>query len=222
MAENGSLDWDFLKKTLYAAVVSDVLDSLGVTRRVPSAPLLQVSGSREYPLIGRCKTTLWADMAHEDPKPYALELRAVDSCRPGEILIAAAGGSTRSALWGELLSTASMRTGCQGAIVDGLVRDQKKMEAIGFTVFCRGSSPLDSRDRQRVIDLDVAVEIGSARVCPGDLVIADADGLVFIPREVEGEVLKKALEKAIAENTVRDAIRGGLSATDAFAKYGVL
>lgn len=173
-------------------------------------------------LIGRCKTTLWAEMAHEDPRPYELELKAVDSCQPDDVIIAAAGGSTRSGLWGELLSTAARRSGCVGVIVDGAVRDVVKMAAMGFAVFARGTSPYDSRDRNRVIDVDVAVEIDGVRFGPGDLVVADVDGVVVVPRSVEGEAIAAAWEKVNAENVVRDAIAGGMGAGEAFKKYGVL
>ena len=110
-------------------------------------------------LIGRCKTTLWADMAHEDPQPYELELRAVDTCQPDDVLIGAAGGTFRSGLWGELLSTAARRAGCAGAIIDGAVRDVAKMTKMGFPIFARGTCLSDSKNRNRVIDLDVPVEI---------------------------------------------------------------
>jgi regulator of RNase E activity RraA len=91
-----------------------------------------------------------------------------------------------------------------------------------FTVYARGRSPYDSKDRQRVIDLDVPVEIDGVRFSPGDLVVADEDGVVVVPRAVEEEVVRRAWEKVHAENQVRDAIRGGLSATEAFARFGVL
>ena len=173
-------------------------------------------------LVGRCKTTLWTEMAHEDPRPYELELQAVDSCLPDDVLIAAAGGSMRSGLWGELLSTAARRSGCVGAIVDGAVRDVVKMTGMGFPVFARGTSPYDSRDRNRVIDVDVPVEIDGVRFSPGDLVIGDADGIVVVPRAVEAEAIQAAWDKVHAENVVRDAIADGMTATETFKKYGVL
>jgi 4-hydroxy-4-methyl-2-oxoglutarate aldolase len=173
-------------------------------------------------LVGRAKTTLWADMAHPDPQPYELELAAVDSCQPDDVLIAAAGGSMRSGLWGELLSTAARRSGCVGAIVDGAVRDVAKMTKMGFPIWARGTCLYDSKDRNRVIDIDVPVEIDGVRIAPGDLVVADIDGVVVVPREVEADVIRRAWEKVNAENTVRDAIAGGMSATAAFKKHGVL
>lgn len=209
-----------MRERLYSAVVCDALDKLGLRSQSPRVPIkpLTVPGV----LIGRCKTTLWAEMAHEDPRPYELELKSVDTCRPDDVLIAAAGGSMRSGLWGELLSTAARRSGCVGVIVDGAVRDVVKMTAMGFPVFAHGTSPYDSRDRNRVIDIDVPVEIDGVLFSPGDLVIADADGIVVVPQAVEAEAITAAWEKVNAENVVRDAISGGMTAGEAFKKYGVL
>ena len=171
---------------------------------------------------GRAKTTLWMDIDHEDHHPYELELRAVDECQPGELIVAAASGSTRSGVWGELLSTAARARGCVGALVDGLVRDVVKMNQLGFSVFARGTSPRDSLHRQRVVAIDVEVEIGGVKIDAGDLLFADADGVVVVPQAVETEVLEKAWEKVSAENRVRDEIRAGMKASDVFRKYGVL
>lgn len=209
-----------LRERLYAAVVCDALDQLGFRNQSPRIPMRPLTTGGV--LLGRCKTTLWADMAHEDPRPYELELQAVDSCRADDVIIAAAGGSLRSGLWGELLSTAARRAGCVGAIVDGAVRDTQKITAMGFPVFARATCVYDSRDRNRVIDVDIPVEIDGVRFAPGDLVIADSDGIVVVPQQVEEAVIQRAWDKVQAENVVRDAIAGGMSAGEAFAKYGVL
>ncbi len=209
-----------MRKSLYSAVVLDALDSLGYRNQSPRVSLrpLTVDGL----LVGRCKTTLWADMFHEDLRPYELELRAVDTCRPDDVLIAAAGGSVHSALWGELLSTASRNGGCVGAIVDGAARDVASMRLMKFPVFARSTSAYDSLHRQRAIDLDIPVEIAGVRFCPGDLVFADLDGVVVVPRAVEADAIQRAWQKVHAENAVRDSIRGGMKAGEAYAKYGVL
>lgn len=209
-----------IRRSLYSAVVCDSLDSLGFRNQ---SPLLQLKPQTGVPMVvGRCKTTLWTDMAHEDPKPYELELIALDACRPDDVLIAAAGGSMRSGIWGELLSTAARNSGCVGTIVDGAVRDVAKMTAMKFPVFARGTCIYDSMNRQRVIDIDVSVEIAGVRFCPGDLVIADLDGVVVVPRAVETQVIAKAWKKVHDENVTRDAIRGGMKAVAAYKKYGVL
>jgi 4-hydroxy-4-methyl-2-oxoglutarate aldolase len=211
---------DQMRQSLYSAVVCDALDAEGLTRQSPRVPLRPLTTAGV--LVGRCRTTLWADMAHADPRPYELELRAVDSCRPDDVLIAAAGGSMRSGIWGELLSTAARNAGCVGAIVDGAVRDQGRMRAMGFPIFARGGCIYDSKDRQRVLDLDVPVEIDGVVFTPGDLVFADEDGVVVVPRHIEDTVIRRAWEKANAEDRVRAAIDGGMKATNAFATFGVL
>lgn len=209
-----------MRESLYSAVVSDALDTLGLRNQSPRVPLRPMTG--DVLVVGRCKTTLWADMFHEDPRPYELELKAVDSCQPDDVVIAAAGGSVHSALWGELLSTASRNSGCIGAIVDGAVRDVDKIRQLGFPIFARATSVYDSLHRQRAIDLDVPVEIAGVRFCPGDLVFADLDGIVVVPHEVEAEAIARAWQKAHTENAIRDAIRGGMKAGEAFNKFGVL
>jgi 4-hydroxy-4-methyl-2-oxoglutarate aldolase len=211
---------DMIRQSFYSAVVADALDGLGWRNQSPRMSLQPLTVDRV--LVGRCKTTLWADMFHADPQPYALELQAVDACRPDEVLIAAAGGSQHSGVWGELLSTASRNRGCVGAIIDGAARDVQKMRDMGFPVFARGTCVYDSKDRQRVIDVDVPVEIAGVRFCPGDLVIADRDGVVVVPQSIEAETIRRAWEKVHAENLVRDAIRNGMLATTAYRTYGVL
>jgi regulator of RNase E activity RraA len=211
---------DMMRQSLYSAVVCDALDAAGFPRQSPRVPLRPMTTTTI--LVGRCKTTLWADMAHADPKPYELELAAVDGCQPDDVLIAAAHGSTRSGIWGELLTTAVRNRGCVGAIIDGMVRDLAKIRAMQFPVHARGTCMYDSKDRQRVIDVDVPVEIDGVVFSPGDLVFADEDGVVVVPRAVEEQVIAAAWEKVHAENQVRDAIRAGMTATDAFRKFGVL
>ena len=209
-----------MRQSLYSAVVSDALDAMGYPHQSPRVPLLPITG---IPLlIGRCRTTLWADMAHPDPRPYELELQAVDSCRPDDVLVCAAGGSMRSGIWGELLSTAARNSGCIGAIIDGAVRDVAKMTLMEFAVFARGTCVYDSLHRQRVIDVDVPVQIDGVTFSPGDLVIADRDGVVVVPQAVERDAIKRAWDKVHAENITRDAIKDGMKAVAAYQKYGVL
>ena len=209
-----------MRTSLYTAVVSDALDGLGYKRQSPRLPLRPFTGTGL--LVGRCKTTLWADMAHVDTRPYELELKAVDECQPDDVLIAAACGSVRSGIWGELLTTAALNGGCVGAIIDGAIRDVGKIRAMNFPVFARDTCVYDSLNRQRVVDIDILIELDGVAFHPGDLVFADEDGVVVVPQVVENEVVRRAWDKVNAENVVRDAIRNGLKSTEAFKKYGIL
>ena len=211
---------DMMRSDLYSAVVADALDGLGYSHQSPRLQLRPYTTTSL--LVGRCKTTLWEELDEVDPSPYELELKAVDECQPDDVLIAAAAGSLKSGIWGELLSTAANNSGCVGAIVDGAVRDVQKMRAMKFAVFARGTSVYDSQDRQRVIAVDTDVEMDGVTFSAGDLVLADEDGVVVVPQAIEAAAISAAWSKVHAENVTRDAIRDGMKATAAYKKYGVL
>lgn len=210
-----------IRKQLSVPLICDALDALGYGSQSPRLPIGPVTVSPGL-LFGIAKTMLWADMAHVDPEPYKLELAAIDSCEPNNVIVCAAGGSMRSGIWGELLSIVAQHRGCAGAIVDGAVRDVGKMTELGFSVYARGKCPYDSKNRQRVIDFDVTVELDGVQVHPGDLIAADVDGIVVIPKAIAKSVIEAAWDKVHAENKVRDAVSAGVSGTEAFQRYGVL
>lgn len=211
---------EVIQNVLYSAVISDALDSLGYRNQSPAIDFK--SYSQVQKLVGRCRTTLWADMYHDDPNPYKLELEAVDNCEQGDIMVSAAGGSVRSGIWGELLSTAARNSGCVGVIVHGAIRDIAQMRKMNFPVFATATCVYDSLNRQRVIDIDVPVEIGGVTFIPGSLIFCDEDGIVVIPPNVEVETIERAMKKVNAENITRDEIKNGMKATDAYIKYGIL
>lgn len=217
---NQPITLPMMRKTLYTAVICDALDALGFRRQ--ALPVSFPPRTGVVRLVGRCKTTLWAETDWELPNPYELELLAVDTCFPDSVFIAAAGGSRRSGIWGELLSTAAANRGCVGAIVDGAVRDVAAMTAMNFPVFSRAVSPCDSKDRQAVVDMDVPVTIEGLVFHPGDLVFADEDGIVVVPRAVEEEAVRRAWAKVHAESVARQAIRNGMKISEAYRQYGVL
>ncbi|MEM6553580.1 MAG: RraA family protein [Planctomycetota bacterium] len=202
------------------AAVADALDMVGLRSQCPRVPLPARSGVTR--VLGRCRTTLWDDLEGTDPRPYELELEAVDSCQPGDVLIAAATGSHASGIWGELLSTAARNAGCVGVIVDGGVRDTAKMREMRFPCFARHLCPYDSQHRQRVIDYGCPVQIGETTFHNGDLVIADQDGVVVIPQDVEEQVIDLTIQKMDDENHARQAILNGMPAVEAYDRFGVL
>ena len=171
---------------------------------------------------GRARTIAWSDVYHIDADPYAMEIEAVDSILAGEVLVVSTQESKRNAPWGELLSTAARARQARGAIVDGLVRDVKKIEELGFPVFASGIKPVDSKGRGIVVDYNVPVECGGVTVNPGDLVFADYDGVVVIPQDLAGETLRLAEEKAGLENHARAELMEGSYLRDIYKKYGVL
>lgn len=205
---------------LYTAVISDSCDALGFMQQALGPEIRPVDET--LALVGRAKTVLWSDAYHVPANPYEGEIRAVDSIRPGDVVVMATGASTRNAPWGELMSTACVQRGGRGAVTDGLIRDVRRIRMLGLPVFAAGYKPVDSRGRGLVIAHDVPVEISGVRIESGDLVVGDLDGVVIVPRAIEREVLELAYQKTIAENHTREELEQGSLLADVYAKYGVL
>lgn len=205
---------------LYTAVISDALDQLGYWNQVMREHLRPISSACRF--AGWARTIAYADVYHVPEDPYGKEIEAVDSILTGEVVVISTGGSKRNAPWGELLSTAALARGARGAVVDGLVRDVKKIEELGFPVFAAGIKPVDSKGRGIVIDCNVPVECAGVLVHPGDLVVADFDGVVVVPSGIVDEVLRLARDKAGRENHSRAELMRGAYLRDVYDKYGVL
>ena len=146
---------------------------------------------------------------------------ALDQLEEGDVYLAS-GGEMRCAYWGELLTATARTRGATGAVINGFHRDTPQMLSQNFPVFSRGRYAQDSSVRTQVVNFRCDIEVGGVSVHPGDLVFGDIDGVLIIPHAVEDEVIGKALEKARGEKLVRKAIEGGMSATQAFAEFGIL
>jgi len=208
-----------INERLYTAVLGDVLDALGYYHQFLPAgirPMLP-----EMRVAGRAMPVLVADVFGPQSKPFGLLTEALDSLRPGEVYIGR-GATAQAAMWGEILTATAQARGAVGAVVEGYHRDSVKVLGQRFPVFSAGSYAQDSSPRTIVRDFGVPIEVGGVRIRPGDIVVGDIDGVLVIPAEVEEEVVARAIEKASAESLVRIAIEGGMSATEAFATYGVL
>jgi regulator of RNase E activity RraA len=107
-------------------------------------------------------------------------------------------------------------------VCDALVRDCKKIMAMRFPVFTAGIRPLDSKGRGRVTAYDVPIQCGDVTVHPGELIMADFDGVVVIPRDVEERTIQLATENVTAENSTRRELLKGRSLRDVFNEFGVL
>ncbi|MBV9036603.1 MAG: RraA family protein [Acidobacteriaceae bacterium] len=209
-----------IETTLYTAVLSDALDEVGIRDRAMREYLRPIAPDIVF--AGWARTILCMDIHYIPEDPYTLEIQAVDSILPGEVVVVGTGASVRNAPWGELLSTAAMARGARGAVVDGLIRDVKKILNLGFPVFASGMKPVDSRGRGLVVDYNIPVECGGVTVTPGDLIVADFDGVVTIPASAVDEVVRLATDKVSRENSSRAELMSGKYLRDVFNKYGVL
>ena len=216
------------RRELFTAVVGDIMDKLGARRQFLPPQIRPLHP--EMVTIGRAMTVLEADVFEEWPsggrnelltKPFGLMLEALDDLKLDEVYVCT-GASPSYALWGELMSTRAMMCGAAGAIVDGYSRDTRGILALDFPTFSIGPYAQDQAPRGKVIDFRVPLQIGDARINPGDIVFGDIDGVCVVPREMESEVFAGALEKVRGEKTVRKAIERGMSAKAAFEKYGIM
>lgn len=209
-----------LEQQLYTAVISDVLDEMGYRDQVMTADLRPIA---DRPLVvGRARTILAVDYYEPLDEPYGIELQFVDSLRPGDIVVAGTNQSVRNGLWGELLSTASQCRGARGAIIDGYVRDVRKIRSLGFPVWATGTKPVDSAGRGKSIAFDCRILCGGVHVQPGDIIFADDDGVIVIPGDLAEEVVRKASVKVAAEDSTRTDLLAGMSLSEVFRRRGVL
>lgn len=136
---------------------------------------------------------------------------AIGRCRPGDVLVAT--GSGEFGYWGEILSAAARRAGVAGIVIDGHVRDIDAIEDLGFPVYGRGTA------LRKTAKLDAGlhggtITVGAARVSDGDLVVADRDGVVFVPSGESDSVLVRAQEIAMLEDGFLNAVLGGATTTE--------
>jgi regulator of RNase E activity RraA len=204
---------------LSTPLVGDILDSLGRTQQFlppaikPLRPGLDV--------VGRAMPVVTTEVSGPQPRAFGLLTEALDQLQPGEVYLVDGGGAPCAA-WGEILTETARMRGAVGAVVHGYHRDTPKVLAREWPVFSHGAFAQDASVRSAVTAYRVGIEIGGVAIEPGDLVVGDVDGVVIVPRDVEDEVLTRALEKASTENAVLAAIRAGMSSSAAYDEYGVL
>ncbi len=212
----------WIRKHVYVPVVSDILDELGHTHQAMHHRLRPLNPD-DCTIVGRARTLRWMQtdyVVEEDP--YGKEIDAIDSLRPGDVVVHATDYSGTIAPWGELMTTVCTVRGAVGCVCDALVRDCKRIMAMRFPVFHAGIGPLDSKGRGLVVDYDVPVRCGEVLVRPGDLIFADYDGVVSIPQAVEEDVLDRAMEKVGKENLTRKELQEGKTLREVYNKYRVL
>jgi regulator of RNase E activity RraA len=208
--------------------VGDAMDKVALQHQFLPPQIQPIR--QDMVVIGRAMPVLSVDVFAERitgsanalmDKSFGLMLEALDDLRRNEVYVNT-GSSPRHALWGELMSMRARKLGSRGAVLNGYVRDTKAILDMNFPTFGFGSYGQDSAPRCKVVDFRIPVEIGSVRVCPGDILFGDIDGVLVVPAEAGTEVFIRALEKVRGEKLVRKAIEEGISAVEAFGKYGIM
>lgn len=208
-----------MKDKLYTPVVGDILDGMGYYHQFLPQGIRPLRDDMK--LAGKAMTVLMIDVYGPQKKPFGYLTQCLDQLEKNEIYVAT-GGTKRCAYWGELLTATAKTRGGAGAVLNGWHRDTPQVLSQDWPVFSCGCYAQDSSVRTQVTDYRCRIEIGDVTITDGDLIFGDVDGVLVIPKAVAEEVIEKALIKASGEKVVRAAIEGGMSATQAFAKYGIL
>ncbi|MGJ7546282.1 RraA family protein [Variovorax sp. LT1R16] len=197
---------------LDTATLSDALDRLGVVGQCHAV----MPVSPQFRLAGRAWTLQYGPAA----KPAGTVGDYLDDLEPGTVVVLDNRGRTDATVWGDILTELAHRKGIAGTVIDGINRDAALCLELNYPVYSRGHWMRTGKDRVQVEATQVPVSIGGARVCPGDLLRGDADGVVVIPKALEDEVLAVAEHIQETENAIRGAVRGGLSLREARTKFG--
>jgi len=211
--------FSLIRERLYTPVVGDILDTLGHHHQFLPPEIRPIKDDMK--LAGYAMTVLVGDVYSLPEKPFGLMIEALDQLKEDEIYITG-GGLKRSAYWGEIMTATAHVRGAAGAVINGWHRDTPQVLEQNWPVFSRGCWAQDSSVRTVVLDYRCTIKIGDVIINSGDFIFGDVDGVLIIPQTVAHEVIEKSLIKAAGEKTVRTAIEGGMSAADAFAKYGIL
>lgn len=219
MWKNETELFQLMREKLYTPVVGDILDQMGYYHQFLPQEIRPLRDDMK--LAGKAMTVLMIDVFEPQEKPFGYLTEALDQLQENEIYIAA-GGTKRCAYWGELLTATASYRKAVGAVLDGFHRDTPQVLEQNFPVFSCGCYAQDSSVRTKVVDFRCDIEIGHVRIHDGDYIFGDVDGVLVIPKEIAEQVVTKALEKAAGEKSVRKAIEGGMSATEAFKTFGIL
>ncbi len=192
--------------------ISDALDRLGIAGQClgikPRDP--------RFRLTGRAFTLLYGPVG----KPAGTVGDFIDDVPPGAVIAIDNGGRENATVWGDILTEIAHLRGIAGTVIDGACRDTALCLELGYPVFSRSYSMRTGKDRVQLEGTEVIVNVGDARVAPGDILRGDCDGVIVIPRQHEFEVLNAAEDIFAAEEAIRKSVRAGKRLDEARKELG--
>jgi regulator of RNase E activity RraA len=192
--------------------LSDALDRLGIAGQCLNIKPLD----HRFRLTGRAFTILYGPAG----TPPGTVGDYIDNVAPGSIVVLDNGGRENATVWGDILTWVAHRRGVAGTVIDGACRDTHLSRELGYPVFSRSYSMRTGKDRVQVEAVNGPVNIGDARVNPGDLLRGDADGVLVVPRAHEEAVLAAAEEIDAVEQQIRSAVNEGRTLAEARKMLG--
>lgn len=198
---------------LDCATLSDAMDKLGiegVCRGIKPR-------HHNFRMAGRAFTILYGPIDAKNPGTVGDFLDDLD---PRTVVVLDNGGREDCTVWGDIMTQLAHTKGIAGTVIDGPCRDIHLCIELGYPIYSRSYSMKTGKDRVQVDGVQVPVNIGDARVRPGDILRGNADGVVVIPQEFEDEILASAEAVEAAENKIRALVAGGMSLRQAREQMG--
>lgn len=208
-------------QTIDAGIVSDVLDSMGMKNFGLAPTFRPMTGNR----IAGVAFTIRGRSVLSDQSGDMRKMQACGAARGKGIVTVWANGDEGTCCFGELIATSLKLQGVSGALVDGGIRDVRMLREIGFPVFARFTSAVQSIGRWQVVDSEVPVELPGAngdmvRIRPGDYIVGDDDGVMVIPAECATDVIAQSLKLEKREALIRSALNEGQPLSDCLKRFG--
>jgi regulator of RNase E activity RraA len=192
-------------RALDTCAVSDALDTLGLPGATTGVgPLWPV----DRVVAGVARTVLAGPRPSDGPAAH-IATAAVEAADPGDVLVIANSGRTDVSCWGGILTVAARLRQIGGVVIDGACRDINESHELDFPVFGRAVVPVSARGRIVQLDMAVPVEFAGVTVMPGDLVLADRNGVVFVPADRAADVITLAERIVARETAMAEAVRAG-------------
>ncbi|MGR4863133.1 RraA family protein [Caulobacter sp. LARHSG274] len=196
---------------LDTATISDALDRLGIVGQC-----YEIKGrDPSFRMAGRAYTMRCGPAA----SPPGTVGDYIDDVPAGHVVVIDNGGRTDATIWGDILTEIAHRKQLAGTVIDGISRDVALCRELGYPVFAKDHWMRTGKDRVQVEEMGCVVNIGGARVQPGDILRGDPDGVVVIPKQHEDKVLAVAEEIHQAEAQIRAAVRGGARLDEARRQF---
>jgi 4-hydroxy-4-methyl-2-oxoglutarate aldolase len=182
-------------KRLDTCAASDALDRFGL-----NGVVLGINSLTTIQRIAGRVATLKLKILKDEISEHHLGASVIDQALPGDIVAIEHGGRTDVAGWGGILSTAATVKGISGVIIDGACRDVDEARELSFPIYARAAVPVTARRRITEESFNQPIKIAGIKVSPGDFVIADSSGVVFIPLDRAEEIISFAEDIVLRES----------------------
>jgi regulator of RNase E activity RraA len=205
-------------KLVEAASVADAMEQLYGKKAYMSHDMRPLAPVK---FAGRAVTVLLKKEEHrEGPAASKGMLDAIDTAAPGSVYVMVVEDGLDYAGIGGLMSTAMKYRGLAGAVIDASVRDTPQIQKLQFPVFSRGVAPSTTINHYRFAGSNIPVTCAGVEVRPGDIIVADMDGVAVVPADKAEEVLRKAQQLDDVEHRMIPFIENYKSINEAVKQFG--